>query len=83
MRIRVRKGDPDDEVRPRSGWIDHVDGTRTPLRYEPTDDDPRVFSAATADGKPVFVGPHDRAYVDVLGPGQEVVFKLRLRPGEE
>jgi hypothetical protein len=73
----------EDGVRPRAGWIDHANGTRTPLRYVRTEE-AGVFLAVTVDRKPVRVGPYDRAFVDVLGPRQRVVFKIRPpRPDEE
>lgn len=66
-------GEPEQPVRPRSGWQYRADGTAVPVRFVPTED-PGTFLAVTIDGEPVW--PEDgRVTVDVLAPGQTVEFR--------
>jgi hypothetical protein len=61
------------EVRPRAGWVVRKDGTEVALRFVQTED-PTVFLAVTVDGEPVGFDAADSFRVDVIGPGQSVVF---------
>lgn len=63
-----------DEVRPRAGWIERADGTRTPVRFVRTEN-PKAFLAVTVDGERAIVNDGDQVSVDVVGPGQTVVIK--------
>lgn len=73
--------EPAVEVRPRFGQLRRRDGTSVPLVFYPTDD-PLVFVGRFADSEePVRLGPGDGATVDVIGPGQAVVFETPGDPG--
>lgn len=68
--------DGPDQAQPRFGYVDHTDGTRTPVRFLPTTD-PAVFLAVELDGRPAIVQLPDVFFVDVIGPGQSVQFTVR------
>lgn len=61
--------------RPRAGHITRADGTHVPLRFVPTGN-PWEYLAVTVDGERVVPQPGDEVTVDVIGPGQSVVFDL-------
>lgn len=62
-------------TRPRVGSLRRLDGTVIALRFVLTDD-PSRFLAVTVDGDPVEPRHGDQMTVDVIGPGQSVVFGL-------
>lgn len=63
-------------VRPSAGRIVRaLDGAEVALRFVPTED-PRVFLAVTVDGDQVDVEAGDELHVDVIGPGQTIVFAM-------
>ena len=67
---------PKPEVRPRFGEIRRADGTSEPLVFHPTAV-PDVFLGRLAGSEePVRVQAGDGLTVDVLGPGQSVVFTM-------
>lgn len=66
---------PPDEIRPRAGYILHMSGAHTPVRFVPTED-PSVFLAVTVDGEPIVVEAHAHFCVDIVGPGQSIQFRV-------
>ncbi len=63
------------EVRPRFGQLHRADGTSVPLVFHPTAD-PVVFVGRYAGSEaPARIEAGDSATVDVIGPGQAVVFE--------
>ena len=71
----IRDVVPADETRPRFGQILRADGSTAPVVFRQLPDEPTRFEALNAaDESPVAVGKGDRLSVDVIGPGQSVVF---------
>lgn len=69
----------DPDVRPRTGWIDHPDGTRTPVRYVPYPDRPGSYQPVELDhGARVALANGDRLHADQLGAGQSI--NVHIRP---
>jgi len=66
------------EIRPRSGFVERIDGTREEVRFVPMDD-PDMFLAVTLDGQRVWLGTHDTITADILGKGQSIAVMLKLR----
>lgn len=64
-----------DDGQPRFGYVDHHNGTRSPVRFMPTKD-PYVFLAVDLSGNPMVVDARDVFFVDVIGPGQSVQFTV-------
>jgi hypothetical protein len=70
------RSEPTDN-RPRFGYVDHADNSRTPVRFVATSD-PKVFLAVELDGRPLVIEiPADRVHIDVIGPGMSVQFTTR------
>ncbi len=75
----TRQAEPAEEVRPRFGTLHRRDGSTVPLVFHPTAD-PAVFVGRYADSEaPVRIEAGERATVDVLGPGQSVIFQTPRR----
>lgn len=69
------------DVRPHHGWVDRKDGTRTDVRYVPTED-PDMFLAVSIDGEPIEIEQGDSLRVDVIGPGQRIEVKVAMWPDQ-
>jgi Ca2+/Na+ antiporter len=68
------------EVRPRFGTITDQDGKVYPLVFHPHPTDPMMFVGKFADDeRPARLGPDAAMSVDVIGPGQSVMFEADLR----
>lgn len=62
-------------ARPRFGKLTRADGTDVPLVFHPGDEPGEFVALAAADETPVVVGPGDQMMVDVIGPGQSVIYE--------
>jgi hypothetical protein len=65
-----------DEIRPRGGWVEREDGSRTEVRYIPTSE-PNAFLAVSIDGDPIELDLTERITADALGPGQCIKVTVR------
>jgi acyl dehydratase len=61
------------DIRPHGGFLRFRDGREMAVRFVPTGD-PSRFLAVTVDGDPIVVDAHAVLVVDMIGPGQAIIF---------